>query len=201
MELEAVAPMELRAHPRNPRRGDVAVITESLRRFGQTKPIVVAADGTILAGTHTWRAAAALGFLTVNVVRLPIAADSDEALAVMRDDNETSDAAGYDERFLFETLSGLDDLSATGFGLDDVDDLRILYGNEPPDLPIEPVADDARRVMILQLPVPVFLWLTDRLAHLAEQYGVQSNTAAILHAVAARVDEPVPAGMVEELAQ
>lgn len=31
-------------HPRNPRRGDVAAVTESLRRFGQKKPIVVQAS-------------------------------------------------------------------------------------------------------------------------------------------------------------
>jgi hypothetical protein len=195
MELEAVPLASLHPHPRNPRRGNVAVIAASLRRFGQTKPIVVATDGTILAGTHTWLAAADVGLAEVTVVRLPLDPGSDAALAVVRDDNETADAAGYDERYLFETLAGLTDLGGTGFALDDVDDLRILYGEPDDDLPADPSPDDARRVMILQLPVPVFLWMQEALARLAVRYGVDSNTAAILHAVAARSGEPLPAGL------
>src|SRR5437899_784082 len=48
-------------HPRNPRKGDVPAVTESLRRFGQRKPIVVQA-GTryVVAGNHLLMAARAL---------------------------------------------------------------------------------------------------------------------------------------------
>jgi len=193
MDLESVPVDSLRPHPRNPRRGNVALLESSLSRFGQTKPIVVAADGTILAGTHTWLAAKNLGLTSVAVVRRPLDPGSDEALAIVRDDNETSDAAGYDERFLFETLAGLDTVAGTGYGDDDLGDLSILYGDEPPDLlPLDP-DDAARRVMILHVPVPLFLWLTERLDALMARWSLDSYTAAVLRAVAEQHDEAVPA--------
>ena len=48
---------ELKEHPDNPRRGDVTVIAESFKRFGQVKPIVAQMDGTVIAGNHSLQAA------------------------------------------------------------------------------------------------------------------------------------------------
>jgi DNA modification methylase len=112
----------LTLHPRNPRRGDVAAVTESLRRFGQQKPIVVQA-GTryVVAGNHLLRAALALGWtqIAANVEEM----DDAEATALMLADNRTSDLGGYDDALLAEILAAqatADNLWATGYGVDDV---------------------------------------------------------------------------------
>ena len=44
---------------------------------------MVAEDGTILAGNHTYKAAKALGWDSLSVVRLPIESDSDEAVRIV----------------------------------------------------------------------------------------------------------------------
>lgn len=59
-ETRAVPLAELKAHPRNSRRGDVALIAASLVANGQYRPIIVGArTGHVLAGNHTFAAPAA----------------------------------------------------------------------------------------------------------------------------------------------
>jgi len=54
-----VVPIDsIRPHPRNPNKGSVEVIRESLRIHGQYRTIVVQrSTGFVLAGNTTWRAA------------------------------------------------------------------------------------------------------------------------------------------------
>src|SRR5207245_3717781 len=91
-------------HPRNPRKGDVPAVTESLRRFGQRKPIVVQA-GTryVVAGNHLLMAARALRWtdIAANVQAM----DDAEATAFMLADNRTSDLGGYDDALLAAILA------------------------------------------------------------------------------------------------
>src|SRR5262245_55805464 len=51
-------PQNARAHPEK----NLEAIKDSLRRFSQQKPIVVARDGTVIAGNGTLAAAKALGW-------------------------------------------------------------------------------------------------------------------------------------------
>jgi hypothetical protein len=117
-------------NPRNPRQGDLGAITESLRRFGQAKPIVVQASTRhVVAGNHMLRAALSLGWkeIAANVVEL----DGREAQAFMIADNRTSDLGSYDEGVLTELLKELavdDDLEGTGFDGDDVDEMLAKLG-------------------------------------------------------------------------
>lgn len=112
-------------HPRNPRQGDVGAVSQSLDTFGQTKPIVVQ-DGTgyVLAGNHTWRAAKALGWPSIAVVR--VAMDDTKALAYAVADNRTQELGTTDSDVLASILTELaqaGELGGTGYDGDDVDSL------------------------------------------------------------------------------
>jgi site-specific DNA-methyltransferase (adenine-specific) len=141
---------DLRPHPRNARNGDVDAIADSLRMNGQFRPIVVAEDGTILAGNHTYMAAMELGWESIAVVRLPLQPESPEAIRVLLADNRTADLGTYDDGLLLDLLAALDEaeggLIGTGYDADALDALRKItghrYGGDPdaaPDLrPDEP---------------------------------------------------------------
>lgn len=112
----------LKPHPRNPRRGDVAQLAESLTRFGQTKALVVQnSTGFVLAGNRTLAAAKSLGWDTIAAVRVDL--DDAEALAYLIADNRTSDLGSYDDGKVMELLESLNNLTGTGYSPDDVDDL------------------------------------------------------------------------------
>jgi ParB-like chromosome segregation protein Spo0J len=68
IEAEQVPISELRPYERNPRRGDVEAIKESLEVNGQYRPIVVnKRDNTVVAGNHTLAAAKKLDWETIAV--------------------------------------------------------------------------------------------------------------------------------------
>jgi hypothetical protein len=126
LHVENVPLVSLTPHPRNPRRGDVGVIADSLRVNEQYRPIVVAADDVILAGNHTWLAAGQLGWDTIAVVRLTIGSDSPEARRILLADNRSSDLGRYDDAELLDLLQALDaEVGLTGVGYRD-DDIEVL---------------------------------------------------------------------------
>ena len=122
--------------PGNPRRGDVDAVAASLQRFGQRKPIVARADGTITAGNHTWQAAKQLGWDRIAVVRV----DDDDATAsaFALADNRTAELGSYDDGLLLDLIQSIDDkdlLADTGWSDDAVADLLEQIGSDLPDLP------------------------------------------------------------------
>lgn len=120
----------LKRRARNPRRGDMDAIRESLRVHGQYKPIV-ANRGTreVLVGNHTHEGAELEGWADIAVTWV----DVDEATAqrIVIVDNRTSDLAGWDDSLLAELLAELPDLTGTGFEQSDLD--ALLATLEPPD--------------------------------------------------------------------
>jgi ParB-like chromosome segregation protein Spo0J len=112
---------KLRADPRNPRRHDdrsIAAIAESLRLFGQQKPVVVRGDGMIVAGNGTWRAAKTLGWTRLAAVRFDRkskAAVRGYAIA----DNRTAELSRWNDLELRDSLDRLSkhgvDLGSLGF--------------------------------------------------------------------------------------
>jgi ParB-like chromosome segregation protein Spo0J len=122
---------ELVMLPGNPRQGDVGAISESLDRFGQLKPIVVNADGVILAGNHTFQAAVALGWSHVAAITVDL--EGSEATGFALADNRLSDLASYDNDALLAMILETGDLRGTGYDADDVDSLKYLI-DEPLDL-------------------------------------------------------------------
>jgi ParB-like chromosome segregation protein Spo0J len=126
-------------HPyaRNPRRGNVEAIADSLRRNGQYRPIVARlATGEVLAGNHTLAAAQALGWQEVAVTWVDV--DDHDAARIVAVDNRANDQAAYDDAALVELLTSLPDLGGTGYTPEDLDKL------------ISAAADD----LLEQLPEP-----------------------------------------------
>lgn len=133
--VEQVALSKLKPYPKNPRRGDLHVLIESLSTHGQYKPIVVqSSTNYIIAGNHTYKAAKQLGWKTIGVTYI----DCDESTAtrIMLADNRIADLASYDEIGLYELLDAMPDLQGTGFTQTDIDELdAIIQGmiKEPVD--------------------------------------------------------------------
>lgn len=154
---ETIAP-ELRAfvvpigsltlHPRNPRHGNLDAIAESLRRFGQMRPVVVQrSTGYLVAGNHVRRAAAALGWQNLAATVLDL--DDATASAYLLGDNRASDLGTYDDALLaalLEEQAAAGNLAGTGYGQADIDELVALVLAEAerkgdPDAIPEPPAD------------------------------------------------------------
>ncbi len=117
----------LRKHARNPRRGDVAAIADSITHNGFFGAIL-AREGTgeILAGNHRFDAAVAMGAGSVPVVWVDV--DDATARRILLADNRTNDIATYDDELLGELLAELDSPIGTGYGDDEV---RKLLADEP----------------------------------------------------------------------
>lgn len=134
--LEAlVVPIDgLRHFGKNPRKGDVDAIADSLTRHGQYRPIVVrSGSNEVLAGNHTLKAARdKLGWSEIAATFVDV--DDDQAARIVLVDNRVNDVATYDESALVEMLQSLPDLDGTGFGPDDLEALLgVPEGREPSD--------------------------------------------------------------------
>jgi ParB-like chromosome segregation protein Spo0J len=113
--------------PGNPRRGNINAVAESLKRFGQRKPIVArASDRVVIAGNHTLQAAVLLGWDEVAVSFV----DDDEATsqAYALADNRISDLSSYDDQALLDLLESVEIFDGTGYALADMESLaELLY--------------------------------------------------------------------------
>ena len=163
MSPEAAAPMSapmsvelrpldaVRPYANNPRQNDDAVeaVAESIRRFGFRQPIVVDADGVIVAGHTRFRAAQRLGLATVPV---HVATDltADEVRAYRLADNKTAELASWDTAMLSIELDALRgagiDWTLLGFDEEELAKLLAPAGTEGltdpdavPEKPVDPV--------------------------------------------------------------
>ena len=110
---------KLKGYDKNPRKGNVKAIAESLQTNSQYRPIVVQKNSMkILAGNHTWRAAKELGWKKIAVVFVDV--DDDQAKRIVLADNRTNDLAEYDNEILAELLKDLGDSVGTGYSEDDM---------------------------------------------------------------------------------
>lgn len=112
---------DLKDHPRNYRthpEDQLAHIVASIREHGFYRNVVIANDGTILAGHGVVQACRIIGLETIPTIRLDIGPDDPAALKVMTGDNLISQLAEVDDRDLTELLKELSDadqLMGTGF--------------------------------------------------------------------------------------
>ena len=106
----------------NPRRNESAVraVANSIKEFGFRSPIVVDADGTVIAGHTRLKAAKSLGMAEVPVI---VAADltPEQASAYRLADNKTGELAEWDAELLAQELDGLADLDMSDFGFKEAD--------------------------------------------------------------------------------
>lgn len=115
LKVESVTLASLGLDPRNARKHgerNMDSIKSSLKRFGQQKPIVVDADGVIIAGNGTFAAAQSLGWTSIDVVRTKLRGAEARAFAIA--DNRTGELAEWDAA---ELRAQLDELEAEGFDL------------------------------------------------------------------------------------
>lgn len=123
----AVPLLDLQPFHRNPNRGDVETIRESLRATGQYRPLVVnlgthtGRRNEILAGNHTYAALAAEGHETTAVTYVDV--DEETAKRIVLVDNGAAAKATRDSDILAELLSGMDDLAGTAYSIDDLEKL------------------------------------------------------------------------------
>ena len=104
MDVQVLKLEDLVMDDRNARKGNVASIIESLKEFGQHRPVVVQrGTNRIIAGNHLYQAARALGWEEINCVVV----DDDDEKAIRRGiaDNATGDLARWDDDQLKELLS------------------------------------------------------------------------------------------------
>lgn len=122
MKVKEVPIGDVRPYPGNPRLNDGAVdaVAASLKEFGWQQPIVVDADGTIVAGHTRYKAALALGMETVPVV---VASNltPEQVQAYRLADNKVGELATWDAELLDAELDGLLDFDMGRFGFEDCD--------------------------------------------------------------------------------
>ncbi|WP_433341689.1 ParB N-terminal domain-containing protein [Streptomyces sp. CA-253872] len=161
--LDPIPLDELRPYPGNARRGDVAMIRDSLTANGQYRPLVVrelpGGALVVLAGNHTLRALAdhgpgPCGHTTRRDGRDEPCAichgepweptahctvyrcDDATARRIVLADNRTADAGWYDDDALADLLADLDgDYEGTGYTDTDLTDLLDYLDSEVPDAP------------------------------------------------------------------
>ncbi len=110
---------KLKGYDKNPRKGNVKAIAESLKTNSQYRPIVVQKSSMkILAGNHTWKAAKELGWKKIAVVFVDV--NDEEAKRIVLADNRTNDLADYDNEVLAELLKDLGTSTGTGYSEDDM---------------------------------------------------------------------------------
>lgn len=122
VETRNVSLADLTPFPGNARRGNVALIAESIERNGQYRSLVVrqTGDGTliVLAGNHTLQSLARMGRETARCEI--VLCDDATATRINLVDNKAADDGDYDEAALAALISTLGgDLEGTGFSDDE----------------------------------------------------------------------------------
>ncbi len=116
-DVETVDLSTLKPHPRNYRshpEDQLEHIIESIREHGCYRNIIIAREGTILAGHGVAEAAKKMGFKTVPAIRLDLGPDDPKALKVLTGDNEIARFGEVDDRLLTELLKEVKDSDEKG---------------------------------------------------------------------------------------
>jgi len=113
-------------------------IARSIERFGFTNPVLVAADGEIIAGHGRVEAARQLGWKTVPTLALAYMSEAERRAYVIAD-NKLALNAGWDKEILAIELQALVDLKfdveLTGFSLAEIDLVIDQAGDADPAKP------------------------------------------------------------------
>ena len=131
MKLENLRITDLTPDPQNARQHDdknLKAIMGSLKEFGQRKPIVITEAGVIVAGNGTVEAAKRLGWLEIEVVKVPSDWTDAQIKAFAIADNRTAELANWNQEVL---TSQLLELEAEGWELTE-------FGFEPLEMPVNP---------------------------------------------------------------
>lgn len=147
-EIQSRPIASLKPHARNARthsRKQIRQIADSIATFGFTNPVLIDADGGILAGHGRVEAAKLLGLAEVPCLRIDWMTDQERRAYVLAD-NKLALNAGWDEELLALELGALIeevpelDIRLTGFTIAEVDEILDLGGT---DATTESAEDDA----------------------------------------------------------
>lgn len=145
MKVLTKAISELQLDPNNARKHsdkNLSAIAESLKQFGQRKPIVVH-RGIVIAGNGTLDAAKTLGWNEIVVTEVPDDWDNEKAKAYALADNRSAELAEWDESTLAKQLLELEDegwdIASLGFDTPELDIPEAKDEDELPEPPAEPV--------------------------------------------------------------
>lgn len=126
MQIQMVNVSELKPHPKNPRvhpESALEKLQRSIEKFGWTNPILVSADGYILAGHARLKAAQNAGIEQVPVIYLPLEGAKAEAYLIA--DNRLQEETDWDFELLEQDLKELIalgfDITVTGFDADAIE--------------------------------------------------------------------------------
>ena len=123
-KMEIVSIASLKPHPRNyvsHPKDQIAHISESIREHGIYRNIIIARDGTILAGHGVVEAAKGLGIESIPVRRLDLDPLDPRALKVVVGDNEIEHLGEIGDRALSDLLREIaeqDEVGLLGTGYD-----------------------------------------------------------------------------------
>lgn len=124
LPVEGLIPYARNARTHTPEQ--VAQIAASMREFGFTNPVLIDAEGGIIAGHGRVMAARQLGLASVPCIRLGHLSDAQKRAYVIAD-NKLALNAGWDESILaleLKDMQAMDyDLALTGFDLGEIDEL------------------------------------------------------------------------------
>lgn len=138
-KLEQARIDDLIPYARNSRthsEAQVAQVAASIREFGFTNPVLIDADGGIIAGHGRVLAARKLGMKTVPAIRIDYMTEAQKRAYVIAD-NKLALNAGWDDELLALELGDLKDegfdLSLTGFSDDEL--ARLVIDAEETGMP------------------------------------------------------------------
>ena len=119
MRVEERRLEEIRPYENNPRKNEPAIdkVAESLKEFGWQQPIVVDAQGVIIAGHTRWKAAQRIGLETAPVI-VAENLSPEQVKAYRLADNKTAELALWDESLLNDELFGIGEIDMSLFGFD-----------------------------------------------------------------------------------
>ena len=144
LEVETASVSLLKPYPRNPRthtKKQVRQISESIKTFGWTNPILVDAAGGVIAGHGRLEAAKLLGIKHVPTIRIENMSEAQKRAYVIAD-NRLAENAGWDAELLAIELQALTqielgfDVEITGFETAEID--LLIGGLEADGKPAEP---------------------------------------------------------------
>ena len=120
LKIETVAIESLTPDPANARKHNAKnldAIADSLKLFGQRKPLTVTPNSIVVTGNGTLEAAKSLGWTEIVIARTPIGWTWEQIRAWALADNRTAELAEWDDKILAEQLLELD---AVGWDLEDL---------------------------------------------------------------------------------
>lgn len=203
MKIETVAINDIKLFPNNPRKGNINLIAQSLESFGQYKPITVNKNtNEILVGNHTYQAAQALNWKTIDVVYVNV--DEETAKKIVLIDNRAVDMGEYDNESLLEMLELLDTLENSGYNEEDFDSV-IARLEEETTVNIKEAQEGTNiaefgerfltkdtKMLLVELENDDYIWAIDRLGQYRNTHNLSNNSEAIVKLMEEATNERAP---------